>query len=175
MPLEDVIGRSGPELVERLAGTAGWAERFALVDRALRERLAARAPARPEVGWALARLGGGRVAVGALARELGWSHRRLTARFRDEVGLPPKLIARIMRLERLVERVDADPGLDWARAAAACGYADQSHLAREVRELTALTPTELRAARVDSVQDVDGRAAERPGHDPPRRGERCPR
>jgi AraC-like DNA-binding protein len=44
--------------------------------------------------------------------------------------------------------------VDWARAAADLGYSDQSHLAREVRELSGLTPTALRA-EVNSVQDRD--------------------
>ena len=45
------------------------------------------------------------------------------------------------------------PAIDWAYAATACGYFDQAHLAREVRELAHITPTELRAQTVNSVQD----------------------
>jgi AraC-like DNA-binding protein len=85
---------------------------------------------------------------------LGWSHRRLIARYRDVVGLPPKLVARIVRFERLAASVAEDPAADWAGAAVACGYFDQAHLAREVRELADITPTELRAQAVNSVQDV---------------------
>ena len=40
--------------------------------------------------------------------ELGWSHRRLIARYRDAVGLPPKLVARIVRFERLAALVSGD-------------------------------------------------------------------
>jgi AraC-like DNA-binding protein len=107
------------------------------------------------VAYALERLAGsgGGAAIGGLAGELGWSHRRLIVRFRDGVGLPPKLVARILRFERLLAVVRVEPGLGWARAAAACGYFDQAHLAREVRELAGLTPTELHRERVNSVQD----------------------
>jgi AraC-like DNA-binding protein len=75
------------------------------------------------------------------------------------VGLPPKLVARIVRFERLTERVTTEPAVDWAAVAAACGYFDQAHLAREVRELAGVTPTELRAAAVNSVQDNAARPA----------------
>jgi hypothetical protein len=79
-----------------------------------------------------------------------------SARFREGVGLAPKAVARIMRFERLTALVDEDPGLAWARAAAACGYFDQAHL---VRELAGLTPTAMRAERVNSVQDPGREAA----------------
>ena len=59
-----------------------------------------------------------------------------------------------MRFERLAALVAADPWADWAGAAVACGYFDQAHLAREVRELADITPTDLRAQAVNSVQDA---------------------
>lgn len=156
VPLADVLGRTSALLLERLAGAPSWDARFALLDRALAARLADAAPGRPEVAWALGRMveSAGGAPIGGLAGELGWSHRRLIARFRDEVGLAPKLTARIVRFERLQALLAGDPTLEWARAAAACGYSDQAHLAREVRELTGLTPTGLRGEGVNFVQDA---------------------
>jgi AraC-like DNA-binding protein len=167
--LGDVVGPAAAELAERIDG-AGTPERaFAIVEDAVQARLAAAPAADPGVAWSLGRLGvsGGRAPVGGLAKELGWSHRRLIARFRDAVGMPPKRVGRIVRLERLLARVEAPEAPDWARAAAELGFADQAHLAREVRELTGLTPTALRAERVNSVQDApppdteDGRSPHR--------------
>jgi AraC-like DNA-binding protein len=113
------------------------------------------------VAWSLRRItaSGGATVIGHLAGELGWSHRRLIARYRDAVGLAPKLIARIVRFERLTALLTANPAADWAGAAAACGYFDQAHLAREVRELADITPTELRAQTVNSIQDAGTRSA----------------
>jgi AraC-like DNA-binding protein len=154
--LEDVLGREAHVLVERMADTPGWPERFALAERALGARLAASRPVEPATGWAVGRVvaSGGRVAIGELARELGWSHRRLIARFRDGVGLAPKSVARIVRFELLTGLLRAEPGVGWARAAAGCGFFDQAHLAREVRDLAGLTPTALRAEGVNSVQEI---------------------
>jgi AraC-like DNA-binding protein len=154
--LGDVLGPAADDLAERIHGAPGWPERFALVERALAERLAGAPPPDPGVEWSLRVLArsGGRAAIGGLAGELGWSHRRLIARFRDAVGLPPKRVARILRFERLTALIGADPGLGWARAAAECGFADQAHLAREVRDLAGVTPTRLRADGVNSVQDA---------------------
>jgi AraC-like DNA-binding protein len=161
VPLEDVLGRDAGDLVERLAGAASWEARFTLVDDVLVRRLAATDPLGGEVGWALARLEAtdGAEPIGALARELGWSPRRLIRRFRDELGLPPKLVARILRFERLHGLVRTRTGVDWARTAAACGYFDQAHMAREVRALADITPSGLLAGPVNSVQEPGALAA----------------
>lgn len=152
VPIEAVLGKDGADLVQRIGEAPGWPERFAFVDAALMTRLSDATEVDAGVAWSLGRIAvsGGNIAVGALAAELGWSHRRLIARYRDAVGLPPKAIARIVRFERVSARLRA--GTELAAAAAECGYYDQAHLAREVRELAGLTPTELRRT-VNSVQD----------------------
>lgn len=154
VPIEDVLGRWGHELVQRVGEAPDWSTRFALVDQALRARLTEAPPVDTELAWSLGQLvgSGGGAVIGNLADELGWSHRRLIAQFRDAVGLPPKLVARIVRFERLLA-LTTDPKIDWAGAAATCGYFDQAHLVREVRDLAGVTPTELRAERVNFVQD----------------------
>jgi AraC-like DNA-binding protein len=165
--LDDVLGAGARELVARIAETQGWPARFALVEDAIAARLAGAPPLRREVGWALGRIAAGArpARVGDVARELGWSHRRLIARFRDEVGLPPKRVARIARFERVQAALAADPAADLAGVAARCGYADQAHLSREVGELAGMTPSRLRARAatdvhaVNSVQDLVCEAA----------------
>jgi AraC-like DNA-binding protein len=160
VPIDDVFGRFGRDLVQRVGEAPDWQARFALIDDAILARLAEAAPIDAGVEWSLRRIttSGGAAAIGELACELGWSHRRLIARYRDFVGLPPKLVARIVRFERLTATLTSDPAADWAQMAVACGYFDQAHLAREVRELADITPTELRAQTVNSVQDADALA-----------------
>ena len=146
---------SARELVQRVGAAPDWPARFALIDAAIRARLADTAPVDAGIEWSLRRIAdsGGAATISDLAAELGWSHRRLIARYRDAVGLPPKLVARIVRFERLAALVSDDAVTDWAGAALACGYFDQAHLAREVRVLADITPTELRVQTVNSVQD----------------------
>jgi AraC-like DNA-binding protein len=155
VPIDDVFGRFGRDLVQRVGEVPDWPARFALMDNVIRRRLAEAPPVDAGVAWSLRQIStsGGAAVIGDLAGELGWSHRRLIARFRDHVGLPPKLVARVVRFEQLTTMLAANPAADWASAAIACGYFDQAHLAREVRELADITPTELRAQTVNSVQD----------------------
>jgi AraC-like DNA-binding protein len=161
VPIDAVVGRFGRDLVQRVGDAPDRPTRFTLIDKVFRARLAEAAPADPGVAWSLSQIvaTGGTAVIGDLADELGWSHRRLIARYRDTVGLPPKLVARIVRFERLTAHLTADPAIELAAAATACGYFDQAHLAREVRELADITPTELRATTVNSVQDEVARSA----------------
>lgn len=147
--LEDVIGHASAELHERVATAGSWPERFAIVDAALTRRLRETPAASPGVAWAWHRLRqtDGAVPIGSLAADLGWTPKRLIARFRSEVGLAPKTAARVLRFRALHSRLrmrPADPPAPhWADLALECGYADQSHLVRDVRRMTGLTPTKL--------------------------------
>jgi AraC-like DNA-binding protein len=141
--LEDVLGRAGSRLVERLRDAPGCEARFALLDAALLARLREAAPvaAQLEHAWARLRASDGAVAIATLAGEVGWSRRHLTQRFGDDVGLPPKAVARILRFERVTRALRARGAGGLADVAYACGYADQAHLNRDFRAFAGTTPT----------------------------------
>jgi AraC-like DNA-binding protein len=85
----------------------------------------------------------GRVPIGRLAEEVGWSHKHLITRFRRQVGLRPKTAARLVRFEGVLGRLDERRGLDWGEVAREVGYADQAHLIRDFHQFTRATPTEF--------------------------------
>jgi AraC-like DNA-binding protein len=146
--LEDVVGRAAERLADRLHGARDADARFALLDRALLERVADAEPLRPDVVRAWTRLDetAGAIGVGALADELGCSPRHLSTHFRAELGLTPKRFARVLRFSRATERLSRGERL--AEIAAACGYADQAHFNRDFRAFAGTTPTEvMRRAR----------------------------
>ena len=142
--LRDLLPAGHLVLTEQLAAAPDWATRLDLVEEFLLRRVdEARLDTR-RVDWAVARIEacGGALNVGSLARELGCSHKHLITLFRDQVGIPPKLLARLVRFERVRRAASAEPGIDWAELALRHGYCDQGHLARETRQLTGLTPTQ---------------------------------
>lgn len=156
VPLDELLGALAVELVDRLRAATTWTARFAALDELLLRAVGSgaggdRVPReRPEVAEAWRRLvaARGRVQVGAIAAELGWSRRYLTERFRGEVGLSPKTFARVLRFEHAHELAAAQDPLPWADVASVSGYADQAHLVRDWRELTNRTPTAWRRGEV---------------------------
>ena len=143
--LDDLLGAEAGLLVEQLAET-DWRGRFALLDRVVAARLDAGPPVPVELGWALGALGRG-MSAGAVARELGWSDRRLLRAFRRCVGVPPTVYGRIVRFRRSTRLLGTMPLAD---AALSAGYYDQAHMTRDFRQFAGVTP----GAYVGSVQDA---------------------
>lgn len=79
--------------------------------------------------------------VGEACERLGLSNRHLVKQFRTTVGLAPKSVARIERLQSVIRACRGRHEVDWSRMAASFGYSDQSHLIREFKRLSGTTPT----------------------------------
>jgi AraC-like DNA-binding protein len=89
--------------------------------------------------------------VRAAADCAGVSERQLERLFAIELGMRPKLFARILRLRRAIMLVSN--GATLADAAATAGYADQSHFNRNTQSLMGSTPSAL-LRHVGNVQDI---------------------
>jgi AraC-like DNA-binding protein len=152
--LDEVWGSDAALAEERLRAAGSWDERFAIAADLLGRRLGTRHPVDPEVAesWRRIRADHGRLRVETLADEVGWSRRRLWSRFRAQLGVGPKRVARLVRFDRAVHLLAA--GHAPAGVATVGGYADQSHLHREVREFAGLTPTAVAAASWLAVDPV---------------------
>jgi AraC-like DNA-binding protein len=85
---------------------------------------------------------GGQVTVDELARDAGVSGRQLERRFLSQVGIGPKLLARILRFQQVFRAVERDDS-GWAAVAADCGYYDQAHLIRDFQQFARQTPAAL--------------------------------
>ncbi|GAA2162529.1 helix-turn-helix domain-containing protein [Actinomadura napierensis] len=148
--LPDLLGPAASALVERLAATPSWADRFDLLDAFLLRRLEIGPEPDPEVAraWRLLRGSDGAVGVLRLAEDVAYGRRHLTQRFTEQAGLPPKVMARVLRFQRAVELLSRH-GLGLADAAALSGYYDQAHLNREFRALSGCTPSELLGGQLE--------------------------
>jgi AraC-like DNA-binding protein len=145
--LEDLIGREAGELAERLYDVSDWSARLAMLERVVAKRVLAAPPLSSELEWAWRRLhrSDGAVPIAALADELGWSRRHLSASVGRELGMPPKALARILRFERAVARLR--DGAPLADVALESGYYDQAHFNRDFRAFAGTTPAEHRRVR----------------------------
>ncbi|MFF4058690.1 DUF6597 domain-containing transcriptional factor [Streptomyces sp. NPDC001668] len=101
------------------------------------------APPDPVLRALVASLGAGR-SVAVTAGELGLGARQLHRRSLVAFGYGPKTLARILRLRRALALARA--GVPFAETAARSGFADQAHLARDVKELAGVPLGRLLAA-----------------------------
>jgi AraC-like DNA-binding protein len=142
---ERLFGCRGSEALERAAeaSTAG------AIQRTLLALFRISLPRRGEIGprlmqaMELLRCHGAYMSVAKIARQLGVGERTLRLLCNDEIGLPPKRIARVFRLYRSVRLALRERRGGWARIAVTAGYHDQPHLIRDFRALLGETPREF--------------------------------
>jgi AraC-like DNA-binding protein len=91
---------------------------------------------------------GGVISIKDVADRIGWSTRQLQRRFKDAVGISPKLFGRMQRFQGVFRAMEGG-AVDWVSAAAHCAYYDQAHLIRDFREFTGKTPTALLDQEID--------------------------
>ena len=133
---------------QRIDGTAlglGWlaaADGLPALERALLGRLSSVPGPDPLVAHAVNQLlSESPPSVEALARRIGYSRQHLGRRFRAEVGIGPKELARVARIQRAVAGLQCGrPALPLADLAARAGYFDQAHMDRDFRQLVGVTP-----------------------------------
>ncbi len=85
--------------------------------------------------------------IAELAARLGVSHGHLDREFRRIVGIGPRVLARILRLRRLLKSIDVYGQVAWTRLASELGWFDQAHLIRDFRRFTGVTPSVYAAAQ----------------------------
>ena len=98
------------------------------LERELLRRLARATPQDVAVLAAVRRLEAarGQARIDDLAEAVGVSRQHLTRRFSQQVGLTPKLLARILRIQALTQDLARATPTDWALIARAAGFGDQS-------------------------------------------------
>ncbi|WP_344854484.1 AraC family transcriptional regulator [Planomonospora alba] len=155
LDLAELWGRDAGRLRARLIEARSWDDRFALVREALARRRPSPFRVDPEVAdaWWRIRAGHGRVPIGDLPGRYGWSRTRFWNRFKSQLGVTPKRAAMIVRFDRALRRLGTAASV--AEVAAEIGYADQSHLHREVLGFTGRTPGAIAS---DPLWTVDSTA-----------------
>ncbi|MEU7836804.1 DUF6597 domain-containing transcriptional factor [Nonomuraea sp. NPDC049129] len=115
--------------------------RLASMRAAVVARLRATAPADAAAPAIAEALRTGRT-VGEVAWTLGFSERQLLRRSLASFGYGPKVLQRVVRFQRALKLARA--GVAPVEVAVVSGYADQAHLANEVKRLSGVTLAELR-------------------------------
>ncbi len=126
MPPLDCLGAVEATLSDGLQETPGW-QRCAQAIESLEQD-----PLRP---------------IHELATDLGITHAHLDREFVRVVGLTPRVLARILRLRRVLAALDIHEGPTWTGIAAEWGWFDQSHFIRDFRRHTGVTPSAYKQAQ----------------------------
>ncbi len=81
------------------------------------------------------------------------SHRQFDRKFKERIGVPPKLFLQLSRFDKAFRLKNRFPQIDWLSIAIRCGYHDYQHLAKEYKSFTNFTPVQF--------FEIDNKAPER--------------
>jgi AraC-like DNA-binding protein len=151
------LGLADAALVDAVRDAGGGLARLAVLAAWLRGRLVGARPPEPMVGRAVAALAAPDAPrVEQVARALGVTRQHLARAFQREVGVSPKQLARIARMQRATAALGR--GGEPAEVAVELGYFDQAHLARELRALAGITPAVVAVERPGALVHLYARA-----------------
>jgi AraC-like DNA-binding protein len=141
--LESVWGAAAAQLRERLLAAASIEKRFELLERALVRRAGARIEIDPGLAFVLGKLrqDPGGASIRDLADGIGMTQKRLVRTFEEKVGLKPKTLARVLRFQNVLLRIERESRVSWSFLAGEAGYYDQAHFIREFEALSGLQPS----------------------------------
>jgi AraC-like DNA-binding protein len=145
-----VIGPDMPRLTQELGDAPGFVERIQIIEGRL-IRMLGRHDRPDPVAIAANSLfaSDGLHRVAAMATAAGLSPRQFERRFLAQVGVSPKLYARIVRFNAAVDRKLRHPALAWSCIAADQDYYDQMHLVHDCRAFTGESPARFLARLED--------------------------
>lgn len=81
--------------------------------------------------------------IAQLAYHSNMSLKTFERKFIQQVGLSPKLFARIKRFNRALDLKTYHPGLTWLDICCQTGYYDPMHLVKDFKNFASMTPTNL--------------------------------
>ncbi len=128
------------ELEERLHNAHSFPEKIRQAEIVLLRRLQLKGDRAVEVLVDRIIASEGMRSVTELAHDLGLSTRQLERGFQIHVGLSPKLLARIIRFQKVFKAIEENPH-GWSNVALSCGYYDQAHLIHDFKAFSGRNPS----------------------------------
>lgn len=138
--LDVLWGRAAIRLRDRLLEEPTPERKLRRFEQMLLEQICRPLGRHRAVNYALVRLGADHGTISELSDEIGISTRRLVDVFTNQVGLTPKLFARVQRFQNVIQNLSSEQDVDWVGVALNCGYYDQAHFIHDFRNFSGLSP-----------------------------------
>lgn len=130
------------EVAEKIINARSVGEHIRMIEDFLLKSLSNSRKYNPSVSLALDILNksSGSIRIRELSDKLAVSERTLNRLFHEYVGIPPKTLSRIMRVQNVMKLCRDENQEDFVMAAIESGYFDQSHFIKEFKEFCGCTP-----------------------------------
>jgi len=140
--LEELFGKDGVSLEHNVLGAGTTSERIQHVETFLLDKLKDAKTIHHIVKSTVDAIlsSGGRLSVEQVSKEVVASRRQLERRFSSAVGLSPKQLAKIIRLQTALKMLLNGEATSLTDLSYENGYYDQAHFIKDFKEFTGLSP-----------------------------------
>jgi AraC-like DNA-binding protein len=143
LPMDDALSTAGDMLNRLYDRPAGGGARQH-IEHMLERLLAKHTPPDPAAAALVRHFSNQPIpSIRAAASSFGRTSRWVQRTFAETVGLTPKMLVRIVRVQRVLRMARDNPAATWSSMAMHAGYYDQAHLIRDFHQLVGTSPTEL--------------------------------
>lgn len=143
--LDTLFGKRGLEVEKEVLGAKSVSERITLIEHFLRDLLKENAVIDRIVSSTVETIAtaNGKLPIGELSNQLQVHRRKLERKFSSTIGLSPKQLSRIVRLQTVIKRLLTNDFTNLSALAHEEEYFDQAHFIKDFKEFTGLTPKEF--------------------------------
>jgi AraC-like DNA-binding protein len=154
--LDSIWGNEADSLRAELLESSSVTEKFQILERCLLKRLTHSFSTHQAVSYALKELGKGLLAkpISSIAEDVNLSTKRLTELFGREIGVTPKLFARIQRFQEALRIIADQRSVNWLAVALESGYYDQAHFNHDFLEFSGISPTTYLQKKTEHIGHV---------------------
>ncbi len=145
IPLEDLFGKEGKELEQKVLNAKDTAERIQYIEFFMFKLLKNNTVIDRIVKSAIETISihKGQLSINELSKQTNQHRRLLTRKFSSSIGLSPKQLSKIVRLQTTLKTLSSNKELSLTDLAHSNEYFDQAHFIKDFKEFTGLTPKEF--------------------------------
>ncbi|MDN3724120.1 helix-turn-helix domain-containing protein [Aequorivita sp. SDUM287046] len=142
LDLEAVWGNATHELLEQLEASPSDSESIEKLNSFLEKRLLPRQEHIDYVDYTIEQMkaNNGNISIKGLEQKLGICTRQLQRHFLSKIGISPKEMSKLIRLNSAFCSLETDPSISLTNLSYEAGYYDQSHFYRDFKSLSGESP-----------------------------------
>jgi AraC-like DNA-binding protein len=145
VPLVELFGDAGFRLETEILSATATEDRISIVERFLLERLIS-AESIDKIAKECSELMlelNGQLSVNELSDQLKINRRRLERRFTSAIGLSPKQLSKIIRVQATLKMIANNQFTSLTAIAYEGNYYDQAHFIKDFKEFTGVSPKQF--------------------------------
>ncbi len=141
----EFVGQEANHLSSQLVDLNSTEHQIALLNNIFTKKLSALNVVETQMSRALNLIQntGGGISVKQISCEVGWSRQHFTRKCLSYTGLTPKFLNQVIRIKKVIKHYKTEKFYSWSQLSVDGGYYDQSHMIKEFKKITGLTPIEF--------------------------------